>query len=374
MESILNKTYEIEILSLASTGAGVGKILIEGHNRPVFVHLTVPGDIVKVSITKENKKYYEGDLVEIVKESPHRIKPICEFFGECGGCNWLNMDYELQIKSKEQVLSHILTRNGIRVSNIKIIPAKEPLYYRDKIRMAVKDKQLGFHKRNSNELVYVDMCHIANKAFKGIYMEHIKEDIDEISFGYDYRSKAVKSRGYATYYYNELEIAYFPDSFVQSNLGMNTELITEVISNIKGNVLELYCGNGNFTIPMASKAELITAVEGNRGCFRLLVDNLANNQIKNVKVVCDDVKIYLDKIDSKFDYIILDPPRVGASEVIDKMSELSDNIIYVSCSIANSIKDIKKLLANGYKISKIVLIDMFAQTPHFENVIFLRKY
>jgi len=357
----------LKIESLASSGAGVGTVSVNGMNRAVFVPYTAPGDLVKARIVKQHKKYYEAELVEITEKSKHRIKPVCEHFGVCGACDWLHIDYKEQVKAKEQMLRHFFKRNNIELGDIGIIEAENKLNYRDKIRVAAAGNY-GLYARKTDKVIPIKKCYVINEELNKIFSEKPTTRYEK-SFAYDYKTKKIVSEGEkAYYYYDDIELAYFPEGFAQNNLAMNKYLIKCVVEEAEGKkVLELYAGNGNFTIPLSRNAGRITAIEGSDKGFELLKYNIGQNNASNIIPVHDDVKKFIRK-KGQYDCIILDPPRTGAGEIINKIANKTNKIIYVSCDAQILAKEIKGILPE-FEIKDIKLIDMFPQTPHFETVI-----
>lgn len=365
---------ELEIQSLAATGAGVGTVEEKGMKRPVFVYYTVPGDIVRVRITKQHKKYYEAELIEIVKESKSRIKPVCKHFGECGACDWLHIRYGEQIKAKEQLLRLFFKRNSIELGKIEIIKADKTLNYRDKIRVDGESRYC-FYARASNKTVPIERCYIINDELNRIF--GLKPDKKgEKSFAYDYKTKNIVKEGEKAYYYFEdIKFAYLTGSFAQSNTEMNRRLIKEVFGEAEGkDILELYAGNGNFTIPLSRKSEKITAVEGDKNSYEMLKYNMKENRSANISAYRDDVRWFLKKNSGKmWGCIIIDPPRTGAGDIIEQIAKATEKIIYVSCNAQELARDVKKIIPLGYEIKKVKLIDMFPQTRHFETLLVLNR-
>ena len=170
-----------------------------------------------------------------------------------------------------------------------------------------------------------------------------------------------------------MKIAYHPKGFVQSNLSMNNVLVREVLSEVDSGskrVLELYSGNGNFSVPLSKNVDKVVSVEGSRNSFDLLIVNMKDNNSSNIDPYCEDARDFSKKR-SKYDCVILDPPRSGSEDVLKNISKLTDKIIYVSCDAAILVKEIKEL--EDFEISKVKLIDMFPQTRHFETVLVLKR-
>lgn len=351
---------DIEIEGLASTGKGVSHI----DEASIFVSLAVPEDKLKVKIVKGKKSFFEAEIVEIIEKSPYRIEPICPHFSECGACDWLNIDYNRQIEEKKKLLNFYFLRNRQELPEIEVFPAENNLYYRQKIRL-----KNGFYARNSNKSVPVKECHIINKEFWPLLV--IKREAEEC-FGYDFETNKV-SQEKSFYSYNGLKLAYHPKGFVQSNLEMNNVLIDEVLNEVEfdaDRVLELYSGNGNFSIPLSKKVKKLVSVEGNRHGFNLLIENMKENDVDNIDPYCEDSKTFSKKR-SKYDCVILDPPRTGSDEVLKNISKLTDKIIYVSCDASVLVKEVKEL--EDFSITKVKLVDMFPQTRHFETVLVMER-
>jgi len=169
--------------------------------------------------------------------------------------------------------------------------------------------------------------------------------------------------------------------FVQANFEINQLLINEVMAMaglFKGKtVLDLYCGSGNFTLPLALEAGKIAAVEGNRQAIFDLENNARMNNLNNVMAYPLSARRGLEKLAAenfKPDLILLDPPRQGAAEAAPPLAEMSpEHIIYISCSHATLVRDLNTFVQNGYEIQSVKLADMFPQTSHMESISVLKK-
>lgn len=355
---------ELKIIELASSGKGVGIKEEEGYKRSVFVPMTVPGDIVQARITKQHKRYYEAELIEVVEPSKDRVKPVCRHFGVCGACDYLHIRYERQLESKKKLMEMYLSRSDIE-ADIEVIEAPSPLGYRDKVRAVGAPSGIGFFARKSNEVAVIKHCDIIREELNKIFKW--KPRTGEQCFGYDYKTKSVK-RSICHYYYKDMELAYNPSSFVQANLEMNSMLIDEAARHVKGSVLDLYAGNGNFSIPLNCKV----AVEGSSKGYKLLCENIKNNKSK-VRPINDDVKEYVKRAD-RYDTLILDPPRTGAPEIIEDVCRIAERVIYISCNARQLSKELKKYIQSGFKLNKLIMFDMFPNTRHFETMAILDSH
>jgi 23S rRNA (uracil1939-C5)-methyltransferase len=348
----IDDVISLKIENLASSGLGVGFVDVD-TKRAVFVPYSAPGDELEVKITSQNKAYFEADIIKIIKPSAHRRKPICPHFTICGACDYLHINYDEQIKQKAMIFEFQAKKHGLKLNEIEVIKAKEEYHFRDK----VKTTNGGFYKRKSNEIVKIKKCFIVNDEFNKVVFKN------DGTYVYDYKNKEVTTKK-AYYYYEDLEIKHHPNGFVQSNLKMNQELITEVLKQTKGkNVLELYAGNGNFTLPLIKKGFEVTAVEGDKLSFALMQENLERNNLK-----CESYNLNVNDhtYEKEFDTVILDPPRSGSEDLLNNLN--AKNVVYVSCNSDNTLKEIKK---SKYEIKKAILVDMFPNTKHFEVIFVL---
>lgn len=352
----IGSKIELEIESLASTGNGVGYFEAD-TTRAIFVPYSVPGDVLEVEIVSQKKVYFEAKILSIIKKSESRRKPVCPHFSICGACDFLHINYDEQFKQKKLILEFLSQKHGVDLGDLELIKAKTEYFYKDKVRTTGN----GFYKKKSNEVVPIKKCYIINDKFNEVVFKSTNN-----KFIFDYKKEEVTTKkGY--YYFEDLEIKHHPNGFVQSNITMNNILIEKVLENVFGKeVLELYCGNGNFTLPLVKKGFNVTAIEGDKLGFSLLLENLDRNNLKCVTYNLDVQKYVYDTV--KYDTVILDPPRVGSFDVLMNLN--CKRVIYVSCNADVSLKEIKK---SGFKVIKTILLDMFANTKHFETIFVLEK-
>ncbi|RME77560.1 class I SAM-dependent RNA methyltransferase [Candidatus Woesearchaeota archaeon] len=373
--------HTITIQSLASTGKGVGTIEVDGHKRPVFVPFTCPGDRVKVKITKEHKKYYEAEIVTVVKESHLRTPIRCKHFLTCGGCNLLHMDYEAQVEYKKRFLEFMF--KPYYEKEIKVITG-EPDFYRDKIKIFSDQGAVGFKKAKSDEVVDVEECYLINQDFIEQFDQFAKvpgeyvltADNEGIAI-WDKRDnitiKAIEE-GLApvcTYTLKGKEISYTPSCFIQANTQLNERLVEEVVSLIEKEnartVLELFSGIGNFSSQITAN---ITCVEGDAVSYFF-----AKHNAPHAKNIFKDVYAYLDEeAKGQYDVVLIDPPRTGITKGYEeKLAQLTNNIIYVSCSPQDLKRNIKEFSKLGFRVDQLIFVDMFPHTHHVELICVLKN-
>lgn len=329
----MNQPLKIE--KLVYEGAGVGF----ANRMPIFVPMTVPGDEIECQIVKRHKGFADGVATRILKPSPNRTTPKCEYFGRCGGCQWQHMDYACQILWKQIIVEEQLKRIGkIRNPNVlPTIPSPKVWNYRNRSKMH-KDKsgRTGFYAPASHELVEIGDCLLMEEAGQAGACEF----------------------------------------FTQVNPAQNENLKNLIIELIGGlgpkNILELYCGNGNLTFTIAQIAKAITAADTDKKAITFAREEASERGLKNIHFRCESAQKTICSVvkgSEKYECLLIDPPRDGCKDIIDGIIKLKPrHIIYVSCNPATLARDIHELTQNGFKLESAQPIDMFPQTYHIETV------
>ncbi len=351
----IGQVIQLEITSIASTGFGRG-VFEDETPLSVFVPYSVVGDVLEVEITEKKKVYFQARIKKIISPSKDRQTPVCQHFMKCGACDWLHMTYDAQLRAKESLLRFFAKKVAIDLSSLTVLPSPQPLHYRDKVRVT----NGGFYQRQSHTIEPISSCSLIHPALNKQVFPTSSSGV----FAYDYADNKVSS-SWASYDLDGLKLLHHVNGFVQSNTLLNQELVRLVCSKVVGDtVLDLYCGNGNFTLPLAKQGCAVTAVEGDKVGFSLLCANLKNNDL-HATVLHQDVKaLSLDT--SSFDTVILDPPRAGCDGVLSSLS--SSRVIYVSCNPQVALKEIRD---SPYILKETFLVDLFPQTRHLEAVFIL---
>lgn len=362
----IGDTLTLTVHGLARSGAGVAFYEAE-TKRAVFIPQTAPGDTIRARITKQRKAYYEAELLELLTPSPKRIPPPCDHVGACGACDWLHVAYVEQLAQKERLLRHAFAKRKIPLGTVRIV-AGEAYGYRCKVRFPGN----GFSARRSNMIVPVTQCRLLHAAFQPLLPErHVKDEC----WGLDEPTGTITKEA-ARYRVAGALLTYDPTGFVQSNFGLNRLLVDHLLAIVaetgSRRILELYAGNGNFTIPLAQAPGVtdLVAVEGEASGHRLLAQNLAANGV-TARIFHEDVHRFVERTRGRFDAVLLDPPRTGVGPAMARIGRLADTLIYVSCDADALARDLSTL--EGFRIADAVLFDLFPQTRHFETVLLLRR-
>lgn len=371
------------------------------NNKIVFVNNALTNEDVEINLILDKSKYSVANVSKYNKASEKRLKPKCPYYGTCGGCQLQHLSYEEQIKYKIHYLNDIF--NPINISINKIITSKQ-FNYRDKITLKI-NKGIGFYKINSNDLINIEQCDIADKIIneKIKYLKNIdlnngdeiiiksfnnktmlvinsKENIDltQIIPHFDtvYLNNKLISGNRIIATIGDIKYFVAPNAFFQVNMEITEKMFNYIKSICQEysakNVLDLYCGCGSISLFIADSVKNVYGIELNQSSINDAQDNKKLNNIDNVNFRCDTTDNI--NINSQVDTLILDPPRSGLSKKVkDKIiSSKVKNIIYVSCDPITLKRDLLSLKGK-YQIKNIYAFDMFPNTYHVECVCVLNK-
>jgi 23S rRNA (uracil1939-C5)-methyltransferase len=387
-----NQTIEVTIEKIVPNGFG----LAFAENLTVFVALAAKGDRLVVKIVQTKGKTAFAEIVEILEPSPDRTEPKCPYFGRCGGCNFQQLKYAAQLDAKVAIIRDCLTRIG-KINyekDISIIGSPRDYKYRSRAQWHIdtRRKKLGYFQRKSHEIIDVEICPILTPELENTLTD-LREEITWESFWSEIvEIEAANSGEEISVYSAEIieptdEIAftakgekYFYDatSFFQGNPFLIEELIETALKDATGETaLDLYCGVGLFTLPLARSFRNVSGVEGYEKAIDFAEKNIANARLSNVKFFRENVADWLKENAENLknlDFVLLDPPRAGTEkEIIENLIKLQPKeISYVSCEPSTLARDLKILTENNYRIEQITALDLFPQTHHVETVVRLK--
>src|SRR4249919_1257347 len=430
------REFEISIDGLGHDGRGVGRV----EGKAVFVAGALPGERVRARQTGRNRHFDEAETIEVLEASPQRITPRCPHFGVCSGCVLQHMDQDAQIEAKQRVLLENLARIGHVEAQRVLPPLTDAAWgYRRKGRLSVRyvEKKgrtvLGFREAsNPRYVAELTECHtmlpelgmrlpeltalvesldgkravpqiefIAGDGPLALVLRHL-EALSEADLE---RLRAfAQVSGYAMYLQPggvdsvrpldadielsfpipefDLRLQFRPLDFIQVNAGLNQKMIARALELLdpqpQDRVLDLFCGLGNFTLPLARRAGQVVGVEGDPGLIARARENAARNGLGNVEFHAADLAKDLSAepwMKAGFDKLLVDPPRAGAAEVLAQLPLKGINrIVYVSCHPGSLARDAGFLVRErGYKLIAAGAMDMFPQTAHVESIALFEK-
>ena len=383
---------EVNIISNTNLGDGVGRI----ENKPIYIKNAVSKDKLEVKITRVNKKYLQGEIVKIVKESEDRVKPLCPYFPKCGGCTFWNVNINKENEIKENYIKRLFP-------NVKVntIIANNEINYRNKVTFHIHNGKLGYYQKNSNNLVIIEECLILNKEINKIkkYLETLDlTKVTEIMIRYsnNYDELLINFKGQLKDYNNLKKIKNIKSIYINNNLvygnptikekinnlefligpnsffQINTNMIANLYNSIKNfitpssSLLDLYCGTGTIGIYLNEYFEHILGIDIVKENIENAFLNKEINKIDNISFQHKDASSIEN---TYFDVVIVDPPRAGLGEKTKEhlLNINSKIIIYVSCNPNTLKKDIEKL-KEKYQLVEITPVNMFPKTEHIECV------
>ena len=422
-----------EITAVAHDGRGIAAT----EGKKVFVAGALKGEIVTYMRRKFRRNFDEAELLEVHEASPDRIEAKCEAFGRCGGCSLQHISPEHQRDIKAQTLRDNLERIGRVEPVTWLDPMTGPVWnYRRRARLAVKDVHakartlVGFREKHAPYITDMHRCEVLAAP-----IDSMIADLSELIGAMSIRARlpqvevAVAENGVAlvfrvldppseadealfrafgerhelriylqtggldsvalfypesvdeSLYYTlpefDVRVEFEPIDFVQVNNDINQRMVHFAVEQLGAGpddrVLDLFCGIGNFSLPLARQAGTVLGVEGEKTLVDRAAENAARNGLDNVTFRVAD----LSKIDGTegwvregWDRMLLDPARSGAAEVVTRMHLFKpERIVYVSCHPGTLARDAGTLVhEQGYKLESAGIIDMFPHTAHVESI------
>ena len=367
---------------------GFGLAFAEGLT--VFVPLSARGDRLEVRIEQVKGRTAFAEIETVIEPSPERCTPPCKYFGTCGGCDLQQLPYDGQLAAKVEIIKDSLHRIGkIEMEHIQIVPSPNPLQYRTRALWHVDTRagKMGYYKRNSHDVVDIDHCPILDPALDAT-LQRFRSELDAGRF-WEEKAKveaAVGSDGRVSINAPDLpeaveEIAvnaageryrFDARSFFQGNLSMVEALIEAATGGASGtHALDLYCGVGLFSLPLARRFAHVIGVEANEQAAKFAERNAADAGSSNLRFFSEGVSKFLFSRElGETDFVLLDPPRAGTEKnVIQRIIKLQPkNVSYVSCDPSILARDLRRFLDGGYRIETLTALDLFPQTHHIETV------
>ena len=361
-----NITGEVRIDRLVAGGEGLGHM---EDGRVVFVPGTFPGDLVAIESAKGKKKWARAEEWTVLEPSPERVDPPCEYADRCGGCDWMGYALDAQRRAKASLVLDALRRTGGLEGvpeSLEVIAAGPDLGWRRTVRFHIDKKGVvGFHARRTREVVGIKRCAVADPR------------INEKLLGLRGKSAMLTVQVEAGSVAVHKEYA----PFVQANPWVNGRLSADLVKGAGerfagGRFLELFCGGGNFTVPLGKAGLAGVAVEGNRTAYKRAKAAIKEAALGGaIEVKFGEAVALLGEFDDgAFDAVLLDPPRVGAREAMEPIVALNPAWIgYVSCDQVTLARDLEVLQDAGYRLDTVAAYDMFPHTHHVETLVWMRR-
>ncbi len=423
----------VDILSLDHEGHGVARI----DGKVTFVDGALAGERAEIAVYREHAKYNSANAIAILKASSQRAEPRCQYFGRCGGCSIQHLEVSAQVAAKQRVLEDNLARIGKVKPDVMLPSLHGPAWgYRTRARLSARwvDKKggglVGFREKRSSFIVDMASCEVLTPDVSKLLLP-LRELINtlsnadripqiEVAVGEHITvlvfrllapwsdDDAVKVRAFADHHHIQIweqakgpdtvrpfwphiapELSYSlpefglvmpfkPTDFTQVNVAMNRALVSRALRLLAPQpgerIADLFCGLGNFTLPLARSGADVLGIEGSAELVARARENALHNNLPNARFALDNLfEMTPEKFAAlgPFDKLLIDPPRSGAIEMVKSLPESGapHRIVYVSCDPATLARDAEVLVhTKGYRLEAAGVANMFPHTAHVESI------
>jgi 23S rRNA (uracil1939-C5)-methyltransferase len=408
---------EVEISAMTFGPYGVGRI----DGKTVMVPNAAPGDRLEVELSGAHRDYAIGRIVRMLRGGPDRREPPCPFLPRCGGCDWQQLNYPAQVRVKAELVAAEF-RHALKLEldpgNL-VEPAPAEFGYRARIRLKTGAYgALGFHELGSNSIVEIDRCMVAAAELKlpaalakalgrrckeievvagdgrQILIAHLgkppaapeiacakrvletEQSVGGIVLRAGKSREVIGDAKIGIEIEPGLAIEADADLFSQVNRAQNLKLVATVMEMAAPregmNVLDLFCGTGNLSIPAACRGARVTGVDADALAIAAAAQNAERMQLRETQFVAmkaAETARFLERARYRPDVIIMDPPRTGAYDLMEPLIRLRpSSVSYVSCDPSTMVRDLLVAIAGGYKVRRVRAFDFFPNTHHVEVV------
>jgi 23S rRNA (uracil1939-C5)-methyltransferase len=427
----MNERAEITVEKLVHGGTGLARL---DTGQAVFVAGVLPGERAVVTLRRKRKGFFEADLAEIITPSRDRIEPPCNGETQCTGATWPHIAYPAQLRYKQDILLDTLARIGgiTPERSLPILPSPRTDHYRLRTQFNVRTiagtQRIGFFRPGSYSLVEVDDAFLIdpliNKTLQAVrtlerrlppvkeihinatpsgkvhillfseqdtlpamdsFFENLRNTVPGVIgiTGFANRKKVFAlGRNQLELEIEGLRLLATEGNFYQVNWEQNRNMVKTVLdfAGVEGTdtVLDLYCGIGNFALPLAQRAKKIVGIESGYSAIEDAKGNASSNGIHNAEFIADDMQKGLKTlIQNKLraEVVVLDPPRSGATlKTLERvLAFVPRTIVYVSCNPSTLARDLKYFHLFGFRLDRLQPVDMFPYTYHIECVAEMKR-
>lgn len=389
-------------------GKSLGKI--DGKN--VFIPFAIPGETYEILIKEEKKDYDNAEIINIIKPSKYRVTPECKYYGKCGGCNMMHIDWKYQQELRKNILVDIFSQNGIDIrESTKIIFGPSNNY---RSRFQLNDG--GLCEKGTNVSIQITKClcaentineylesndittrpkgrtHIFGSSFvEGENKLKISSENNKIAqekkiknFGkknlkikenHYFAGTVISPENTITVKIAGKKLSFDVRGFFQSNLFVFEKVINLICDNLSGGnqILDMYAGCGSISTFLTNKYENVVLVEHNRDALVYAEQNLRGTKHSSYGLSGSTWVKTCSQSCGKFDAVVIDPPRSGMEkDVCEYLCESKiPHIISLSCDPSTHARDCSRLIKAGYEIKKTYLLDFYPHTSHIESLVVL---
>ena len=412
---------DVAVVDVNMHGVGVARY----QGRPLLVPGALKGEQVRVKLDVQNNKYQTANLIKVLKSSETRQKPFCSYIRDCGGCSLQHMATDDQRTLKADAVRRLFARQGIeQLPALTWLEPPQTQEYRRAARLAIrlrgKGVALGFRQSQSHQLVEIEHCGVLRpalselitplrqllnqlKALKqlghlelydaaegvALLLRHtgtlLPRDLELLLSFAQTKNVALFLQGetgrrplhvpFSLYYQiDSIKLSFTPGDFIQINAALNGQMVSQAQAWLAAEpgvpILDLFCGIGNFSLPLAAAGNPVVGVEGVMEMVEQARGNAEDNNLSHASFYRADLASDFTQepwASEGFEHVLLDPGRAGAEQVMPYLCQMAPKrLLYVSCNPVTLAQDSQVLLAAGYQLTRMCLIDMFPHTAHCE--------
>lgn len=434
-----SSVHPVQVTVARMNHSGQGVATHPSSGKTLFIDNALPSESVLVNITAETSRFLEGTVEKVFTSSPSRVTPVCPHYNFCGGCNLQHLQPSSQLDMKAStVIEQLLQQIQVQPAGI-LPPIQSPANgYRTRARLGVGYHQsqklfLGFREKASKKLTSIKSCPVLVPSLQQLIqpltdwlsMTHGKSCVTHVDLLEDMDGPCILLRALRPLSEQEksqlkqfaelasvrlwlqyekkgalytlsgetddprlhyqlpsfgVNLAYHPKDFTQVNRFINEKMIIQALTLLspqKGErVLDLFCGIGNFTLPLARSGAEVLGVEGDAEMVLRAQENSRKQGLNKARFKAADLEADQNWLwYERFDAILLDPPRAGAKQIMARLGELkAKRIVYVSCNSATFARDATILLEQGYVLEQLGVMDMFPHTAHIETMALFSRH
>jgi 23S rRNA (uracil1939-C5)-methyltransferase len=392
------RNFEVTVEKLVYGGDGLAR----QEGRVVLAPYVLPGERVSVQSEREKPGLVRAATLSVLEPAALRVPAPCSAFGRCGGCHYQHAPYDYQVEAKCAILVEELRRLGkIEPPEEISVLTGEPWGYRNRVQLQVERSGLGYRQARSHKLCAIHSCPISSPKVNEViatleamlpdprwpnFVESIEIFTDEQQVQlnvletrrpvsrrfFEWCAEAIPGMAQGALDWQS-RFRVSRNSFFQVNRFLVEQLV-ETALDFEGagaTALDLYAGVGLFSLALAHCFGQVTAVESGSGAVRDLEFNAQRAGLENVRAEQASTEAYLEKLQIAPDFVLVDPPRAGLGKTaVRRLLELKPRrMTIVACDPATLARDLTALLAGGYRIEKMTMVDLFPQTYHIETVV-----
>ncbi|MDQ9093133.1 23S rRNA (uracil(1939)-C(5))-methyltransferase RlmD [Pseudoalteromonas haloplanktis] len=431
------KTLSGQSLTLAVTGMDhQGRGIAKHNNKVCFVNGALTGETVKAKLIEDKARYSAAKTVKVEQASDARVKPFCEYYQQCGGCQLQHLRLDQQLVEKQLAVSQLFAKFAkLNTLNWQDPLLSESTHYRRSARLAVmydktaKKMRVGYRAQGSKQIVSVQHCAVLSDAFSAIFtvfdevlnlhselrsvshlqlcqadkqnfvvIRHTKTISDKLKntieqLGLSHQWQIIWQGETQQIHHGHLPMPFYQlaelglkfefglENFIQVNAQVNQAMLSQAVDwlnlSVKEQVLDLFCGIGNFSLALAKYAKSVVGVEGVASAVAMATQNAQTNHIANAYFHCFDLTQNMQQapwFSTELDILVLDPSRTGAFAILEQLPlEQFKTILYVSCDPVTLARDSAIITQARFSLEKIGLMNMFPHTGHIETMALFQR-